>query len=614
MLIADPLIGAHFHAGKGTSFCVWAPFAKKVEVILHSGEERSIPLEKNDHGYWKGRSEMAKPGTRYIFRLNGELDRPDPASRSQPDGVHAASEVIDHGHFNWTDQEWKGMPLRKMIIYELHVGTFTDQGTFDGVIEKLPELLDLGITAIELMPVAQFPGDRNWGYDGVYPFAVQNSYGGVEGLKRLVDACHRNGIAVVLDVVYNHLGPEGNYLNDFGPYFTDKYKTPWGRAVNFDDAHSDHVRNFFIRNALMWLREFHIDALRLDAVHAILDTSAKHFLQELHEHKQQLEQETGRHHVLIAESDLSDRRLIDPIEKGGYGLEGQWMDDLHHSIHTLLTGEREGYYRDFGTPDHLLKALQHSFVFNGTYSEYRERTIGTDASDVPADRFVVCIQNHDQIGNRMLGERLGQLIDREMLKVAAGIYILSPYVPLLFMGEEYGEDAPFLYFVSHGDKELMEAVRKGRREEFRSFSWKGEAPDPGAQETFDRSKLTRTFNSDPRKRELREFYKRLIEMKKTHPALVNADKAHLEVHFTNDNTVLHMLHTGARPHLYAIFNLSDRPRPIETMSGADGFWHLLLDPSVRGGDGNGESPEIDNNDQIILAPMSMIVLQNENIR
>jgi maltooligosyltrehalose trehalohydrolase len=578
-------------------------------------EERVFALDKDEQGYWIGSFPDVQAGDRYMFRLNGELDRPDPASRSQPDGVHGSSEIVDHSAFQWSDQGWKGMAMRDMIIYELHVGTYSPEGTFQAVIGRLPELLDLGITAIELMPVAQFPGDRNWGYDGVYPFAPQISYGGVEGLKKLVDACHRNSIAVVLDVVYNHFGPEGNYTNDFAPYFTEKYMTPWGAALNFDDAHSDHVRNFFIQNAMMWLRDYHIDALRLDAVHAILDTSAKHFLQELHENKEALQQETGRQYTLIAESDLSDRRLIDPVEKGGYGLEGQWMDDLHHAIHTLLTGESDGYYHDFGKPGHLIKALKHSFVFNGTYSEYRQRTVGSDATDCPASQFVVCIQNHDQVGNRMLGERLSQLIPWDMLKVAAGLYILSPYVPLLFMGEEYGETNPFLYFVSHGDKELMEAVRKGRREEFKSFAWKGEAPDPRSEETFLRSKLQRGYLDKPKKNGLREFYKRLIALKKTAPALVAGDKEHLAAFFVNSDKVLHMIHTASRPHLYALFNISDEQQELMLDKKHSGSWELVLDssdPHWNGSDAAHVHTTIGSNEKIILAAASMIVLERKD--
>ena len=611
-IISTPIgreIGAHFHQGTGTRFTVWAPAAESVEVAIEGGDE-AIGLQKDAAGYWTGNSAEVRAGARYWYVLNGAKKLPDPASLSQPEGVHKASEVIDHSTFQWTDRDWKGLEMKDLIIYELHIGTFTEAGTFDAAIERIQELLDLGITAIEIMPIAQFAGDRNWGYDGVFPFAVQNSYGGAEGFKRLVNALHEAGLEVILDVVYNHFGPEGNYTNEFGPYFTGKNRTPWGTSLNFDDEHSDHVRNFFIQNALMWLRDLHVDALRLDAVHAILDTGAKHFLQELVEKVRQLSANTGRKYLLIAESDLSDRRLIDPIEKGGYGLDGQWMDDLHHAIHTRLTGETDGYYMDFSRPDHLVKALRNSFVYNGTYSEYRKRTVGNDATDSPSSQFVVCIQNHDQVGNRMLGERLTQLVPFDMLKVAAGIYLLSPYVPMLFMGEEYGEESPFLYFVSHTDGELVEAVRKGRREEFASFAWKGEAPDPQSAETFLRSKLQRTYERNGNQRALREFYKELIRIRRNEPAMIAAGKRHLEASLSNGDKVLHMVHSGADPQLYALFNMSGEVQEITLLK--MGGWNILLDSADHrwGGDRSTGSAPIGPGAQFKLPPSTMIVLKS----
>jgi maltooligosyltrehalose trehalohydrolase len=604
-------IGAEYESGIGTRFIVWAPEADRVQVVVESPEPLELDMVKDEIGYWSVTSPRIAPGARYMFRLTDDKVRPDPASHSQPDGVHAASEVVGHSAYQWSDGAWRGMPIERMIIYELHVGTYSDAGTFQGVIDRLPDLVDLGITAIEIMPVAQFAGKRNWGYDGVYPFATQNSYGGPEGLKKLVDACHHSGIAVILDVVYNHMGPEGNYLNDFGPYFTEKYRTPWGAALNFDDEHSDHLRNFFFQNALMWLRDFHIDGLRLDAVHAILDTGAKHFLKELQEHVKVLSKETGREYVLIAESDQSDRRLLDPWDKGGFALDGQWMDDLHHSIHTLLTGEKDGYYMDFDRPEHLVQSLKRSFVYNGAYSPYRKRTVGSDATDLPAKHFVVCIQNHDQVGNRMLGERLTQLVPHDLLTVAAGMYLLSPYTPMLWMGEEYGEENPFLYFVSHTDKELLEAVRKGRREEFRSFAWKEEPPDPGAEETFQRSKLQHSFTRNVQQNALREFYKELIVLKRTAPAMMGASKEHLKAVFTNDDKVLHMVHSAQRPHLYALFNISDRPQDIALISDGARNWKMILDSSQQK-TGRNSVLDMSTTTQertIQLAPTSMIVLQ-----
>ncbi|GAB3529695.1 malto-oligosyltrehalose trehalohydrolase [Pontibacter brevis] len=607
-------IGAEYNPGKGTTFTVWAPEAEQVEVSLHNPDKKKITLQREAFGYWTALAEDAGPGTRYTFTLNGEKDRPDPASQFQPDGVHEASAVVDHTGFNWKDKNWKGLPLEKLIIYELHVGTFTEEGTFESIIEKLPELKDLGITAIEIMPVAQFPGGRNWGYDGVYPFAAQNSYGGPEGLKKLVNACHEQELSVVLDVVYNHMGPEGNYLNDYGPYFTNKYNTPWGNALNFDDAHSDHVRNFFLQNALMWLRDYHIDALRLDAVHAIYDTGAKHFLQELREHVNQLEEQEGRRYLLIAESDQSDVRLINPIEKGGYGIDAQWFDDYHHAIHTLVTGEMEGYFEDYGKPEHLKKALEHTFVYNGLYSEHRKKTLGTDATANPAQQFVVGSQNHDQVGNRMLGERLTQLVSSEMLKAVAGLVLLSPYVPMLFMGEEYGEENPFLYFVSHTDPDLVEAVRKGRKEEFAYFASKGEAPDPQSEETFIKSKLQRSYTSNEKQNQLREYYKQLIQLRKTAPALAKPDKPKMQVSMEEDKLVLHLIHKGQDPYIYCLFNISNQPQEtVITQATGGGSWKQILNSTDEawGGSGSEINETLETGASVTLPPASVLILQQQ---
>lgn len=607
-------IGAKYNPEEGTVFTVWAPEAKNVTVKLHSPKPKRIPLQREAFGYWTALAEEAVPGTSYTYLLDNELERPDPASHYQPEGVHKASEVVDHHAFSWTDTKWKGVPLQQYIIYELHVGTFSEAGTFEGVIEKLPQLKNLGITAIELMPVAQFPGSRNWGYDGVFPYAVQNSYGGPEGLKQLVNACHAQGMAVILDVVYNHLGPEGNYLRDFGPYFTSKYNTPWGEAINFDDAYSDPVRNFFFQNALMWFRDYHIDALRLDAVHAIFDNGAKHFLQELQEHVHQLEEQEGREFILIAESDLNDVRLINPIERGGYGLAAQWNDDFHHVIHAMVTGEQEGYYVGFGTAEQLAKVMTHAFVYDGLYSEHRKRTFGSSTAQNLAHQFVVFSQNHDQVGNRMLGERLSQLVSYEMQKVVAGLVILSPYLPMLFMGEEYGERNPFLYFVSHGDKELIEAVRKGRREEFSSFAWQGEAPDPQSEETFNRSKLEHSYTSDMEQLHLREFYKRLILLRKSSPALAAPDKNKVEAHMDEHAQVLHLIHFTKPPYIYCLFNISTAPKTVKlNQEKFNGNWLVLLssaDP-MWGGKGHSLPQELQGQTEITVPAESILILQEQ---
>ncbi|MDQ3393859.1 MAG: malto-oligosyltrehalose trehalohydrolase, partial [Bacteroidota bacterium] len=477
-------------------------------------------------------------GTFYKYKIDGHLLRPDPASMSQPEGVHGYSALVNHQNFQWADGSWQSMPMKDMIIYELHVGTFTQEGTFDGIISRLEHLQELGINAIEIMPVAQFPGSRNWGYDGVYPFATQVSYGGAEGLKRLVDACHRVNIAVILDVVYNHMGPEGNYLNDFGPYFTDKYNTPWGKAINFDDAHCDPVRAYFIQNALMWFRDFHIDALRLDAVHAIKDLGAKHFLRELADETHLLEKETGRKFQFIAESDLNDVLFINAAEKGGFGLHSQWVDEFHHALHAVATVETNGYYSDFGEMAHLKKAFTDTYVYNGNYSEHRKKFFGSNAKNNPASQFVVFAQNHDQIGNRVLGERLSQLVSFEMLKLIAGTLMISPYVPMLFMGEEWGEKKPFQYFVSHTDPELVQAVREGRKKEFEAFHIEGQTPDPQAEETLKGSVLQWDFKNDIKSKALFEFHKNLIQLRKSHKVFTALDKDNLKAEAFEETKVL----------------------------------------------------------------------------
>src|SRR5581483_1672738 len=520
-------VGARLQTNGQCDFSVWAPFAEKVEVHIVSPTDRTIQLSKDDQGYWKG-SAQVDGNSRYLYRINGD-ERPDAASNFQPEDVHKASQVIDQSKFEWTDKSWSGTPQENLIIYEIHVGTFTSDGNFDAAIGRLNDLKELGITAIEIMPVAQFPGNRNWGYDGVYPYAVQNSYGGPDALKRFVNACHGKGLSVVLDVVYNHLGPEGNYLSVFGPYFTEKYKTPWGSAINYDDAYCDGVRNFFIENALYWFRDYHIDALRLDAVHAIYDNSAKHFLLELSERVENLSKELGRNLYLIAESDADDVRTIRSKEQGGLGMNAQWCDDFHHCVHTLLTKETSGYYEDYGRFDQMVKALREGFVYSWEYSPHRKKRYGSSSVDEDGKKFVVFLQNHDQIGNRMLGERLSNLVSFEELKLAVGTMLLSPYIPLLFMGEEYGETAPFLYFVSHSDADLIRGVREGRKNEFKSFAWQGEPPDPQSEDTFNRSKLHWERRNDGNHRILLDLYRQLIALRKSVPALRSTNKKNSEV-------------------------------------------------------------------------------------
>ena len=576
--------GAVYFGGGRSRFKIWAPRARRVEVLLLSPKERVADLEEKD-GYHQATLEGVEPGSLYLYRLDGRIERPDPASRFQPKGVHGPSQVVDPD-FPWEDCCWFGLPLKNYVIYELHVGTFTAQGTFEAVIAHLDELKDLGITALELMPVAQFPGNRNWGYDGVYPFAVQDSYGGPAGFKKLINACHQKGLAVVIDVVYNHLGPEGNYLRDFGPYFTDRYKTPWGESVNFDGPHSDKVRHFFIENALFWIADFHVDALRLDAIHAILDFSAQPFLEELAlAVKAQAERLNRRVH-LIAESDLDDTRPIRSRDLGGYGLDAQWNDDFHHALHTLLTGEQTGYYHDFGRVEDLAKAWREGYVYSGNYSPYRRRRHGNSSRSIPAKRFVVFSQNHDQVGNRMLGERLSSLVSWEGLKMAAGAVLLSPFIPLIFMGEEYGETAPFQYFTSHADPELVEAVRRGRREEFSAFQWKGEPPAPQSEETFLRCKLTPALLQEERPRLLREFYRELIRARHRLSALAHLSKEHLEVGTLEKERVLWVRRWQGEAEVFMAFNFGES-RVSASLPVPEGSWQRELDSEAEEWKGSG---------------------------
>jgi maltooligosyltrehalose trehalohydrolase len=506
--LTGPPLGAILEDGDRCTFRVWAPTVGNVELLIVAPKERRVRMTRREDGYHEVTVDDCPAGTRYVYSLDASKERPDPASRFQPDGVHGPSEVVRRD-FEWHDADWKGIPLEDHVFYELHVGTFTQEGTFEAVIAHLDELKEIGITAIELLPIAQFPGGRNWGYDGTYVGAAQNTYGGPDGLKRLANACHQRGLAILLDVVYNHLGPEGNYLRDFGPYFTDRYRTPWGEALNFDGAHSDAVRWYFVHNALQWVEEFHIDGLRVDAVHAIVDHSAQPFLQDLCTAVRERARALGRRIWTIAESDLNDPRVITPAEDFGLGFDTQWSDDYHHSLHTLLTGESDGYYRGFGKVSDLTRVLETGYLWVGQHNEYRNRRYGLKPKTSDGAKFVVCAQNHDQVGNRMMGERLAALVSPEKLRLAAAAVVLSPFLPMLFMGEEYGEKAPFQYFTSHSDHDLIEAVRRGRAEEFDDFAWHGEPPDPHDEETFQRSKLTRKHDKS-----LRKLYKELFAFRR----------------------------------------------------------------------------------------------------
>jgi maltooligosyltrehalose trehalohydrolase len=603
--IGQRALGITFSGEKATA-CLWAPQREKVDLLLEA-QQKKVGLEKDELGYWQASTPALKPGDRYAFILDGELKRPDPASLAQPDGPHGPSQALDLADMRWSDGNWNNLPLDDYILYELHTGTFSEAGTFEGIISKLDYLKELGVTAIELMPVAQFPGERNWGYDGVYPFAVQNSYGGARGLQQLVDACHQRGLAVVLDVVYNHLGPEGNYLGDFGPYFTDKYNTPWGRALNFDDAWCDGVRRYFIENALMWFRDFHIDALRLDAVHAIKDFSPTHMLREMKQEVDRLMQETGRRHYLIAEVDLNDTRFIDPLEKGGFGLDAQWIDEFHHALRVTAGQETTGYYADFKGLEHLAKAYQDAYVYDGQFSPHRHKFFGTKAVHHPGRQFVVFSQNHDQVGNRMLGERSSQLVSFEMQKLLAGAVLVSPFLPMLFMGEEWAEPNPFLYFVSHTDPELVAAVRKGRKAEFAHFHAQGEAPDPQAEETFRQSKLQWPLQEQEPHQTMLRWYKALLEQRKKQPALRQLNRKELQVtHNEKRQTLqLHRWHEGQ--HVLCLMNFSRDPQPCMLPTYRQ-EWRRLLDSADPQWGGPGSAPaRLEAGDTLSLQPESFVL-------
>lgn len=601
--------------GNGYSFNLWAPLIKSVSLKFLGNEEhenRLFRMDKDKEGYFRSSIPGLKPGALYKYVLDNGTERPDPASRFQPEGVHGPSMTVDLRNLMRSNRTWNNPPLEDYIIYELHIGTFTEEGTFDAAIGRIPYLRELGVTAIEIMPVAQFPGGRNWGYDGVYPYAVQDSYGGPGGLIRLVDALHEAGIAAVLDVVYNHLGPEGNYLRSFGPYFTDRYRTPWGEAVNFDGRDSKGVREFFINNALYWLFEFGFDALRLDAVHGIFDQSPVHILKEMKDRVRA--HPGGESKYLIAESDLNEARLVDKPQNGGYGLDAQWSDDFHHSLHTLLTGEEEGYYIDFGSVDDMTKAYSEGFVYTGQHSAFRGRGHGTPAAHIPPCRLVVNSQTHDQVGNRMMGDRLVSSLPPHKLRLAAASVILSPYIPLLFMGEEYAEISPFQYFVSHSDPDLIEAVRKGRHDEFSSFAWKGTPPDPSEEATFSRSELNRSLVEKEPHAGMLEFYRRLIRLRKQHPALGCGNRENMEVvHTAESKTILLGIwdESGTSAVLEALCFEEDRHVDITLPRGGrwpeSGQWSLLIDTSSD--EIHGTSARI--GDTVRLGPMSLTLFQHK---
>lgn len=593
-------IGSSYLGDGRCEFIVWAPKAKEMALKVSSPEDDGWShalMEPDDFGYWHASVDGAWPGSRYLYILDGR-ERPDPASHLQPLGVDGPSEVVDHASFKWTDGSWENLHPASMVIYELHTGAFTPEGRLDSIIKRLDDLKDLGINAVELMPVAQFPGERNWGYDGVFPFSVQNTYGGPIALKKLVDECHARGMAVILDAVYNHFGPEGNYALEFGPYLTDIYRTPWGMAMNLDGPESDHVRNFFIENALHWFENYHLDGLRLDAIHAIIDTSAVPFLKVLRRKVGEYAVSKGRPFYLFAEDDLNDTRLVSTDEHS-FGLDALWCDDFHHCLHALLTGEQDGYYADFGAPWQMVKSMNEGFAYSGQYSKYRQRSFGSRSILVPKDRFIVFSQNHDQVGNRMFGERLSALVPFEGLKLAAGTVLLSPYIPLIFMGEEYGEEAPFLYFVSHGGAELIQAVREGRKKEFSAFMQKGEPPSPDDPATFEKSFLAWEKQEEGLHAVLLNLYRILIRIRREVPALSPAGSV-VHAWGLGEEKIFFLKKELEGSSTFAAFNFNTQARPLE-MPFPEGKWVKALDSSeeVWGGPGSAlpgvaEAPEDTN--------------------
>jgi maltooligosyltrehalose trehalohydrolase len=544
-------------------FTVWAPVAKKVSV--QSDDNLHEMTGPDERGWWRATVADAGSGSEYGFLLDDDASvYPDPRSVWQPNGVHGLSRVYDHAAFAWHDEGWQAPPLSSAIFYEMHVGTFTLSGTFDSAIERLDLLVDLGITHIEPMPVAAYAGDRGWGYDGVDLFAVTENYGGPDGLKRFVNACHMRGLAVVLDVVYNHFGPVGNYTGKFAPYRTDCHRTPWGDAVNLEGPKSDEVRRFFCDNATMWLRDYHFDGLRLDAVHAFIDRSAMHFLEQLASEVKALAAMLGRKLVLIAESDLNDPRVVTPCKAGGFGIDAQWSDDFHHALFTLLHEEKLGYYADFGCFGQLAKSLTQIFVYDGAYSKYRRRRHGRPVQGLSAHRFLGYIQNHDQVGNRAMGERLGQMVGMERAKIAAGLVLTAPFVPLIFQGEEFASSTPFLYFADHDDPAMARAVSAGRRREFAAFGIAAlEIPDPEARTTFERSILKWDELADPQHASMRVWIRSLIHLRRGSPALNDGDLTHISVRFDEARRWLVMDRGGVQ----VLCNLGDEAVSFDVSEG-----------------------------------------------
>jgi maltooligosyltrehalose trehalohydrolase len=600
--VTQPRLGATPGDNLTTEFRVWAPSHDALEVALVDGD-RTVPMTCGEGGYHVASVAGTIVGDEYWYQLPDGRRLPDPASRHQPNGVHGPSAIVGP-HFDWTDSGFRAPLLSELVLYEVHVGAFTAGGTFESAIAQLPELAELGVNAIELMPIAEFPGGRNWGYDGVAPFAAQSTYGGPDGLRALVDAAHAQGIAVFLDVVYNHLGPEGNLLHEWGPYFTSEYATPWGDALNFAGSGSDEVRRFFIESARWWVIDCHLDGLRVDAVHAIVDPSPRPFVEQLTEEIHRAAEEQGRAAVIIAESATNDPRTIRPAgASGGFGFDAQWSDDFHHALHALLTGERAGYYEDFGALADLAHAYEHGFTYDGRYSTYRGCSVGAGTGDIPGERFVVFAQNHDQIGNRMNGERLSALVGPAALRLAAAAVLAAPFVPLLFMGEAEGVTTPFPYFVSHGDPDLVDAVRKGRAREFAGFQGSGDPPDPQAESTFESAVLSDAVTEDGAA--LRSWYRRLLTLRRTQPQLcaLDRDATSVSVHEREQSLVVAR---GRRAEVVVALHFGEGA--VDVGLPAPGSWRVLADSSTAPPFDGARAARLDGA-VVSLAPWGAVVLE-----
>ncbi len=571
-------------------FSVWAPRRTQVTVRV-DGKDYAMS-GPTDRGFWKMDVEEAGHGCDYAFLLDDDPKAyPDPRSFWQPKGVHDFSRVLDHGKFNWTDERFRPVPLPSAILYEMHLGTFTEGGTFDSAIERLEYLCDLGVTHIELLPISAFEGRWSWGYDGVAPYAPDETYGGPDAVKRFVDACHAKGLGVILDVVYNHFGPTGNYTGNFGPYYTERHKTPWGAAINLEEGGSDQVRRFFIDNALMWLRDYHFDGLRLDAVHELIDRSAMHFLEQLSREVEDLSASVGRCLFLIGESDLNDPKFVTPREANGYGLDAQWSDDFHHSLFTLLFHEQSGYYEDFGTIEQLATTLRQVFLYDGRYSKFRQHRHGRQAHKISYHKFLGYIQNHDQIGNRAKGERLQQLVGTQKARVAAAVVFTAPFLPMIFMGEEWAASTPWQYFADFEDEQLKKSVSEGRKRDFQHFGWKpDEVPDPEDPETFRRSKLDWSELEQPEHHAMFQWYRDLMHLRRKTLSLNLGDFLRMEVFCSEQGRWIY----HDRGNIRTMINLGEHATPFPMEMGGE-----LLLSSDAAPDREGE--------HVLVPPMSVAI-------